>query len=279
MEICKRCRRLFDPEVIPSRFAESLLCSWHPGTAESAGNTGAAGDYAEIWVWSCCGRQVVGPLITKSVDGVIGEYDYPPSRSPGCQQGPHEKDGSLRLADPKLASELASLQARLRDLEVFEAKGLEGGTVFISYSHSDKKFVDRLAAHLSRDGITFWLDEKEILVGDIIDRAISEGIQKNSLFLVVLTPTSITSKWVQRELDEAAHEAVEGGKIILPIVAKGLGIGDVPARVRRWRCANFNEGFDASYSALLRSIKLHRQRYQQRGEQAKLSGKVQRGPA
>lgn len=274
MEVCKHCRKLFDPEIIPSRFAESLLCSWHPGTVENVGNTGVAGDYAEIWVWSCCNRQVLGPLIRKSVDGVVGEYDYPPPRSPGCVQGPHEKDDSIRLADPNLASEIASLQARLRDLEAFEAKGLENGTVFISYSHKDRGFVDRLAARFSRDGIRFWLDEKEILIGDVIDRAISEGIQKNSLFLVVLTPSSIASKWVQREFDEAAHEAVEGGKIILPLVAKGLGIGDVPARVRRLRCADFNKGFEAAYNILLRSIKLHLQKYQQQGDGATLSERL-----
>lgn len=265
MNVCKHCRKLFDPEIVPSRFGESLLCSWHPGTVENVGNTGASGDYAEIWVWSCCNRQVLGPLVRKSVDGITGVYDHPPPRSPGCVQGPHEKDDSLLLADPMLAAQIASLQARLSDLEAFEAKGLDDGTVFISYSHKDRRFVDRLAARFSRDRIGFWLDEKEILVGDVIDRAISEGIQKNSLFLVVLTPSSIASKWVQRELDEAAHEATEGNKIVLPIIAKGLAVEGIPARMRRFKLADFNKNFDSSYSTLLRSIKLHLQKYQRKG--------------
>lgn len=104
--------------------------------------------------------------------------------------------------------------------------------------------------------------KKEILVGDVIDRAISEGIQKHSLFLVVLTPSSIASRWVQRELDEASHEAVERGKIILPVIAKGIGVGDVPGNLRRLKCADFNNNFKSSYDGLLRSIKLHLRRFQ-----------------
>jgi len=160
LEICKHCRQLFDPEITPDRFAESLLCSWHSGAAEKVGNTGPAGDYAEVWVWTCCGKQTIGPLVTKTVAGVVGQYDYPPPRSPGCTQGSHEADSLVRIADPNLASELASLQGRLRAIEAFEAKGLERGTVFISYAHKDKRFVDRLILHLSDDGVPVWQDEE-----------------------------------------------------------------------------------------------------------------------
>jgi hypothetical protein len=36
-----------------------------------------------------------------------------------------------------------------------------------------------------------------------VDKAISKGIQESLLFIIILTPTSISSKWVDIELDEA----------------------------------------------------------------------------
>lgn len=255
MEICKHCRRLFDPVIIPRRFADSLLCSWHPGTATIVGGTGPSGDYADVWKWSCCDKQEVGPLVDSKV--VNGTFDSPPPRSPGCDLGPHEPDTSLRLADEKLAAEIASLYERLRDVEVLESSGLRPESVFISYSHADRNFVDLLTSRLQADNIGYWRDEKDLLVGDVVDKAISDGIQRNTLFLVVLTPSSIKSKWVSRELDEAAHEAVENQKIILPVVAEGLGVAEVPARIRRVKCAVFSGDFESAYAILRRSIHLH----------------------
>jgi hypothetical protein len=264
VSICKHCHRLFDPDIIPDRFADNLLCSWHEGTAEIVGNTGPRGDYADVWLWSCCGKREVGPLIHKKSEQ--GQFDFPPPRSPGCKRGPHEADNSLRLGDSTLATELLSLQERLREIAAFESRGMSDSAVFISYAHRDSDFVDKLVARLSSDGIPFWRDEKDILIGDVIDRAISEGIQKNSLFLVVLTPSSIGSRWVERELDEASHEATEGRKIILPILANGLSIDNVPARLRRFKCADFHSSFDESYATLHRSIRAHvdRQRSQRK---------------
>lgn len=226
------------------------------------GNTGPGGDYADIWKWSCCDKREVGPVIHRTVDGVSGCYDFPPPRSPGCKKGPHEADDTLRLADSKLLSELAALQSRLREVDAFESRGLELGSVFISYSHADSDFVEQLVARFSNDRVPFWRDEKDILVGDVIDRAISEGIQKNSLFLVVLTPASIASRWVARELDEASHEATDAGKVILPVLAKGLTVDQMPARVRRFKCADFNSDFAQSYTVLYRSIQRHAERSQ-----------------
>lgn len=82
----------------------------------------------------------------------------------------------------------------------------------------------------------------------------------NALFLIVLSPASITSNWVQRELDEASHEASEGRKLILPVLTSGLRVADTPARIRRFKCADFVDDFDKLYSLLSRSIREHLQR-------------------
>ena len=113
------------------------------------------------------------------------------------------------------------------------------GSVFVSYAHADALFVDSLVQRLEADRIDVWRDEKEILVGDVIESAVSEGIQRNWIVLVVLTPNSLSSKWVEREFDEASHEETEGRKILLPVLAGGLDVNAVPPRMRRKKCVLF----------------------------------------
>jgi hypothetical protein len=136
----------------------------------------------------------------------------------------------------------------------------EAGRVFISYAHVDHVFVDTLTSRLESDGVIVWRDNNEILVGDDIDRAISKGIQENLLFLIVLSPVSVNSEWVAREFDEASHEAVSGSKVLLPVIAGGLSITELPPRIRRKRAVTFGADFDTPYQLLLRSIQEHSRR-------------------
>lgn len=135
------------------------------------------------------------------------------------------------------------------------------GTVFVSYSHKDRDIVDTILSRFESDGIDYWIDYEEMLIGQVIDREISEAIQKSWLFLIVLTPNSISSKWVERELDEASHEEVERGKIILPVVAKGLRSADLPPRIRRKFCADLSDDFESGYAKLKHSIRSYLKKF------------------
>jgi hypothetical protein len=181
--------------------------------------------------------------------------------------GNAELQAELRNREVQLleqASQLGKQQAqlreqaiRLRQLAEFDRQSSITGGVFISYSHDDKDVVDVLANRLAADQINYWLDEKDLFVGDVVDKAISKGIQQSLLFIIVLTPTSISSRWVERELDEAAHEESEGQKIVLPIIAKGLPPKQIPARLRRKLYVDISKSFDDGYAKLTRSIRHH----------------------
>jgi hypothetical protein len=253
--ICARCKTLFDPSITPVRFAEKLMCSWHPGEVVNTGTTDHRYDYAEVWKWTCCGKTEIGPIVSAGQ----GDIDHPPPRTPGCETGPHLTDNSVQLAT-QLATGIQALQDRLHELKALELKGVTGSEIFISYSHADSAFVDRLTRQFETDALKYWRDEKDILVGEVIDRAISEGIQRGSMFLVVLTPSSVLSPWVRREIDEAAHEVSEGRKIILPLFGCGLSPEQLPSRLRRFKGVDFNQDFDIGYRLLLRSIVGHMRR-------------------
>ena len=72
--------------------------------------------------------------------------------------------------------------------------------VFISHSSKDKDFVVRLAGDLRmREGIDAWLDRWEISPGDKIPERIEEAISEAEAFIIVLSPDSVDSRWVEYE--------------------------------------------------------------------------------
>ena len=72
--------------------------------------------------------------------------------------------------------------------------------VFISYSSRDEEFVLRLAADLgSREEIDVWLDKWEIRPGDRVPEKLEEGLSKADVLILVLSPDSVNSRWVDYE--------------------------------------------------------------------------------
>ena len=254
MQICKHCRKLFDPTLAllrpdtqPDKSA-SFLCSYHPGELQFRVTTGPGDDYHDVYEWGCCGAMAFSAL--------KGGSDIVPGRSPGCMISTHVADPDT-IFEVAIATELKEVAIRLRGAERMELLPRLSPGVFISYSHADSEFVDRLSDRLAADHIEYWRDAKDLLIGDAIDRAVSIGIQRHCLFLVVLSPRSIASKWVSREIDEASHEASEGTKVLLPVVTGGLSVAELPPRLRRFKCADFNENFENNYKQLRMAIVGH----------------------
>ena len=83
-------------------------------------------------------------------------------------------------------------------------------SIFLSHNSQDKPFVRRLARDLDVHGVKCWIDEAEIKVGDSLIEKIRQGLDSMSYVAVVLSPDSVNSAWVQKEIDvaKAALKAV-----------------------------------------------------------------------
>lgn len=87
--------------------------------------------------------------------------------------------------------------------------------LFLSHSSKDKAYVTSLAVDLKSFGYDVWLDEWEIVGGESIPTKIGEGLKKCDFLILVLSPNSTSSRWVENEWQAKYWEEIELGKIKL----------------------------------------------------------------
>jgi hypothetical protein len=94
--------------------------------------------------------------------------------------------------------------------------------VFISYSHRDEKALERLHKHLvmlRRDGLIETWHDRQIKAGEALDNAISKELERCDLFLALVSPDYLDSKYCyEKEMQRAIKRAEEGTLIIVPII-------------------------------------------------------------
>jgi len=74
---------------------------------------------------------------------------------------------------------------------------------FISYNHTDKSFARRLHDQLQGCGIRCWLDEHQMRPGDDIYEEIDRGIRLWDKVLLCCSQASLSSWWVDNEINKA----------------------------------------------------------------------------
>ncbi len=91
--------------------------------------------------------------------------------------------------------------------------------IFLSHSSNDKEKVRTLAKDLQEAGLTVWLDEWEICVGDSITQKIQSGLSTSTYIAIWLTQHAVTSGWVQKEWQtKFGVEVQEGNVAVLPLL-------------------------------------------------------------
>jgi len=124
--------------------------------------------------------------------------------------------------------------------------------VFISYSHADKTFVDKMSAHLVKNNAHVWVDTWELNVGDSILNRVQDAIQESSALLVVLSKASVASEWCKKELSAGLmRELDEKRVVVLPVLIEDC---EIPVFLREKMYADFRINFDLGISTLIDGI-------------------------
>lgn len=116
---------------------------------------------------------------------------------------------------------------------------------FISYSRINKEFALKLARELKAAGFPIWLDQLDIPTGARWDDEIEKALRECGIFMVILTPASITS---ENTKDEIGY-AIDHGKRILPVLLEDC---EIPLRLRRFQYVDFTR---MNYTEGVRSAK------------------------
>lgn len=86
--------------------------------------------------------------------------------------------------------------------------------IFISYSRKDLATARQLAGDLEQAGYQTWWDISSLKGGDDWVRVIPAAIETCEVFLLLLSPFSIQSQWVAKEVTHALNQ----GKRIIPLM-------------------------------------------------------------
>jgi hypothetical protein len=124
--------------------------------------------------------------------------------------------------------------------------------IFISYSHHDKRFVEKLASQLVFHKAKVWLDTWELHVGDSLIKRVQEAISGASALLVVLSKASVQSEWCKKELSVGLiRELEEKRVVVLPVLIEDC---EIPMFLRDKLYADFRSNFDEGLRITLESI-------------------------
>jgi len=134
----------------------------------------------------------------------------------GCGLSDVEIENS-KLANPTLTNEEIS-KIIYRIYELRATQSIQISPLFISYSHADTPFVDKLDKTLVEKGIRFWRDIHDMTSGRM-ERQIDRAIRQNPTVLLVLSKNSLNSDWVQHEARKAREIEKELGRDVLCPVA------------------------------------------------------------
>lgn len=91
--------------------------------------------------------------------------------------------------------------------------------IFMSHSSNQKLFVRELVRSCPKS-INFWIDEKDILLGENIESRITQAINGDcEYFILILDANAAQSEWVQKEIKLALNvEKQRNSVFLLPVV-------------------------------------------------------------
>jgi hypothetical protein len=124
---------------------------------------------------------------------------------------------NIKLFQPELSNEeITNILYRVHDLRANQA--IQINPLFISYSHRDNSFVDKIEKYLNEKGIRFWRDIHHATAGRL-ETQVDRAIRLNPTVLLVLSSHSIESDWVQHEARLARRLELETGRDVLCPIA------------------------------------------------------------
>lgn len=129
-------------------------------------------------------------------------------------------------------------------------------SIFVSHSSDDGVIAERVAMGLQAMGYSSWYAEWELQPGDSIVERIQEALSASDVLIVVLSPRSVRSEWVQRELNSMLMAQLKGQSVlVIPVLIETC---DIPKLLTGTLYVDLRDDFEGGFLKLLDALRRHR---------------------
>ncbi len=125
------------------------------------------------------------------------------------------------------------------------------GEVFLSHSSADQTFVTSLAEVLHRHGVPVWYSKTNIIGAQQWHDEIGAALNRCDWFVLVLSPSSVASMWVKRELLFALQQNRFENRIV-PLFYQPCDFNQLSWVLPGFQRVDFQRGFEEGCRDLLR---------------------------
>jgi hypothetical protein len=115
--------------------------------------------------------------------------------------------------------------------------------VFISYTTETKPQAQILSQELEKNGISSWLDVKDLKPGQQWQMELERAADKATCFLILFRPGSSATPQLEAEWQAALKSAWNSDKALIPVI---FGEDEAPAFLRSWVGLHIKTGTDTS---------------------------------
>ena len=126
----------------------------------------------------------------------------------GCGLGDWEIEYAKLYIPDLSVEEITNILYRIHDLR--SQQGILIKYLFISYSHNDSSFVDKIVTHFNQQGIRYFRDIYHFKAGKL-ETQIDHAIEICGIVLLVLSEHSVNSDWVEHEARKAREKEKKTG--------------------------------------------------------------------
>ena len=106
----------------------------------------------------------------------------------------------------------------IQNIALLTEKGLSYQNCFISYAATDFEFAEKLYSDLQNQGVRCWFAPDDMKIGDTTWDSIYHYIRMRDTVLIILSEGSISSNWIENEVNAALSEENKRKKpIFIPI--------------------------------------------------------------
>jgi hypothetical protein len=128
--------------------------------------------------------------------------------------------------------------------------------IFVSHSHKDEDFTERLVADLHKAGAEVWVDVNGIQSGNFM-QAIDKALAACDWMVLVLSPNAIASDYVSQETYTALHRVQQGYmKAVIPVLVAPCAPDSIPPQWDVLQRYDATQNYPAALAGVLRAVGL-----------------------